>query len=107
MHNINRSREDEYFLRLEKQRLEKMRRNSAREAETVQLMEAFGIRPKELVRQLLDAGFNSDTFRVLYLVPRIQTAWSDGSVSERESQQILQIANLRGIAAGAEPMNAW
>jgi len=67
--DISRTREDQYFLKLEQRRLEEMRRNSAREAETSRLMAAFGIREPELVRELADAGFDIETFRLLYLVP--------------------------------------
>ena len=63
--DISRTREDHYFLKLEQRRLEEMRRNSAREAETSRLMAAFGIREQGLVRELADAGFDIETFRLL------------------------------------------
>ena len=108
--DIRRTREDHYFLKQEQQRLEEMRRKSAREAEISRLMEAFGIREQELVRELADAGFDIETFRLLYLVPLVQVAWSDGGVSPRESDQVLGIAGLHGIKAGSaahERLVAW
>jgi hypothetical protein len=42
-------------------------------------MEAFGIREPEAARELADAGFDTETFRLLYLVPLIQVAWPDGA----------------------------
>ena len=101
--DISRTREDHYFLKLEQRRLEEMRRNSAREAETSRLMAAFGIREQGLVRELADAGFDVETFRLLYLVPLIQVAWSDGGVSQRERDRVLEIASLHGIKAGSAP----
>ena len=71
--------------------MEEMRRQSEGQAQTVRLMEAFGIRDQDLVRELSDAGFDIDTFRVLYLEPLIQVAWSDGDVSPSERAKILKL----------------
>jgi hypothetical protein len=98
---IRRNREDQYFLEQEQKRLAEVRRTSAREAELVRLMEAFGIRERELVGELADAGFDIETFRLLYLVPVIHVAWSDGDVSRQESEQLQRIAGLHGIEPGS------
>lgn len=108
--DIRRNREDQYFLKQEQMRMEEMRRQSERQAETFRLMEAFGIRDQDLVRELSDAGFNIDTFRVLYLVPLIQVGWSDGGVSPSERDKVLEIARLHGIKEGGaaqERLQAW
>ena len=108
--DIRRNRENQYFLKQEQMRMEEMRRQSERQAQTVRLMEAFGIRDQDLVRELSDAGFDIDTFRVLYLVPLIQVAWSDGGVSPRERDKVLEIAGLHGIKQGGtaqERLQAW
>jgi hypothetical protein len=110
MEDIRRTREDHYFLKLEQERLEELRKNAMRDEETRRLMEAAGIRDPELVRQLADAGFDAETFRVLYLVPLVQIAWSDGAVSQRESEQVLNVASLHGIGVGSaayERLAAW
>lgn len=108
--HIKRTREDEYFFKQEQTRLEEMRRRSAQQAETSLLMQSFGIRDLELVRDLSDAGFDIHTFRVLYLVPLIQVAWSDGGVSPTERDKVLEIAGLHGIEAGSaayERLRVW
>lgn len=108
--DIRRNRENQYFRKQEQMRMEEMRRQSERQAQTVRLMEAFGIRDQDLVRELSDAGFDIDTFRVLYLVPLIQVAWSDGGVSPRERDKVLEIAGLHGIKQGGaahERLRAW
>jgi hypothetical protein len=107
---IRRTREDHYFLKQEQRRLEKARQTSAREAELLRLMEAFGIREPELVRELADAGFDIETLRLLYLTPVIHVAWSDGFVSRQESEQVQRIAGLHGIVPGSaahERLTAW
>jgi hypothetical protein len=108
--DIRRNREDQYFLKQEQMRMEEMRRQSERQAQTVRLMEAFGIRDQDLVRELSDAGFDIDTFRVLYLVPLIQVAWSDGGVSPSERDKVLEVARLHGVKEGSaaqERLQAW
>ncbi len=108
--DIRRNREDQYFLKQEQKRMDEMRRQSERQAQTIRLMEAFGIRDHDLVRELSDAGFDIDTFRLLYLVPLIQVAWSDGGVSPRERDKVLEIAGLHGIKQGGaahERLRAW
>ena len=108
--DIRRTWEDQYFFKQEQTRLEQVRRRSAQEAKTIRLMQTFGIRDQELVRELSDAGFDIHTFRVLYLVPLIQVAWSDGGVSPSERDKVLEIAGLHRIKAGSaahERLRAW
>ena len=108
--DIRQSREEAYFLQQEQQLLEQMRRNVAREAETLRLMEALGIRQQEVVRELAEMGFDLETFRLLYLVPLIQAAWSDGGISEKEKEKLLEIAALHGFKAGSaehDRLMAW
>jgi len=108
--DMSRTREDQYLLKEEQRRLEEMCRRSANEAETIRLMQTFGIRDQELVRELSDAGFDIHTFRVLYLVPLIQVAWSDGGVTPSERNKVLEIAGLHGVKAGSaayERLRAW
>jgi len=110
MEALKRTREDQYFLEEEQRRLDQLRRKAARDAETHRLMQAVGITDRELVRELEEAGFDLDTLRVLDLVPLVQVAWSDGAVSERESQQVFNIARLRGIHPGSAAhtrLQAW
>lgn len=99
--DIRPSREDAYFLQQDQQRLAQMRRKSAQDAETIRLMEALGIRQDEVVRELAELGFDLETFRLLYLVPLVQAAWSDGGISEKETEKLLKIASLHGFKAGS------
>jgi signal transduction histidine kinase len=62
--DIRRNREDQYFLKLEQMRMDEMRRQSERQAQTIRLMEAFGIRDQDLVRELSDAGFDIELKQV-------------------------------------------
>ena len=39
--------------------------------------------------------------RLLYLIPLMQVAWSDGGVSKREAELVFEIASLQGIKPGS------
>lgn len=108
--DIRQSREGAYFLQQERQLLERMRRKSEQEAHTLRLMEAFGTRQQEVARELAELGFDLETAGLLYLVPLIQTAWSDDDISEKERRMLLEIAALHGIKTGTAPhgrLTAW
>ena len=94
------NKEDEYFFKLEQEQREEQRRREARDAETRGLMEAFGIREEGLIRELADAGVDREAFRLLHLIPLVQVAWSDGSVSAAEAERILRVASMRGFNPG-------
>ncbi len=95
--------EDEYFFHLEQRQMKEMRKKAEREEETRRFMEASGIQDAELLRELADAGFDIEAFRLLLLVPLVQVAWSDGHVTSREMQLILKLASLKGFSLGGEP----
>ncbi|MFU8806470.1 MAG: hypothetical protein ACNA8W_21840, partial [Bradymonadaceae bacterium] len=50
-------------------------------------------------------GFDSETARVLPLVPIIQMAWADGKVTNREHAKVLELAGQFGISEGTAAAN--
>jgi hypothetical protein len=103
--NIRRNREDEYFFELEQERLRAIFGKEGQESATFKSFEALGVRDRHLVRELAEAGFDIETARLLYLIPVIEVAWSDGAVTRRETLEIERIAGLHGIAKGSEAHN--
>jgi hypothetical protein len=95
------SLEEEYFRRKEKEVIEKMRRNAEAEAQRRRLGEQAGVADQDVLRDLEELGFTSDTVRLLHLVPLIQTAWAEGNISPKERELILRAARSRGIEAGS------
>lgn len=95
--------EDKYFQQLEKERSEQLRRE--RELEALQRTERAGIAEslqtsEEIAAEALELGFSAETSRVLPLMPLIQVAWADGSVSVAEEKSVLELAEARGIKRG-------
>jgi hypothetical protein len=69
-----------------------------------QIAAALNLQDRQLAERLLLLGFDAETASVLYLLPLIQVAWANGSVSRGERSQILRILRLREVPEGSR---AW
>lgn len=92
--------EDKYFQEVERERRERLRRE--RELEAIRLVERDGIArmlhtSEDIAAEALELGFDAETARVLPLIPLIQVAWADGSVTINEQRTILEAAVEHGI----------
>jgi hypothetical protein len=96
--------EKEYFYRLDCQLIEKMRERAAREEEHRRMAELYRIEDPRLLEALEKLGYTHRTIVLLELVPLIELAWRDGSVSPAERNWILQFARAHDIA---EDIPAW
>ena len=56
----------------------------------------------DVASEALALGFSAATSRVLPLIPLIQVAWADGSVSSAEERTVLEAAEQRGLVKGSE-----
>ena len=102
--------EEEYFRRKEKELIDKMRRHADAEAERRRLGEQAGVADADVLHDLQELGYTPETVMLLHLVPLIQTAWAEGSVSEKERSLIVQAARARGIQAASPAdmqLNRW
>lgn len=91
--------ESEYFHRLDQELIEKMREVAAFEARRERLAEESPINEPTVLEHLERLGYDDSTVKLLFLVPMLQVAWVDGSVSQAERDRILAIANLRAVKA--------
>jgi hypothetical protein len=96
--------EKEYFHRLDCELIEEMRERAARDEEHRRMAELYRIEDPQLLEALEKLGYTHTTIVLLELVPLIELAWSDGSVSPTERDWILRFARARSIA---EDMPAW
>ena len=92
-----RSYESEYFQRRERELIEKMRARARELAEEHQMGQATGISDDDVLAALHDLGYTRETVTLVHLVPLLQVAWIDGSVSAPERAGILEAARLRGV----------
>lgn len=92
-----RFKEDEFFYRRDRERLEESRRRAEAERQLLDLCVATSILDPEILRDLQRQEYNPQTVILLEVVPLVQVAWSDGSVNEQERERIYRIARLDGI----------
>jgi hypothetical protein len=90
--------EESYFHKKEHELIEKLRRRSQADAARRDIGEQAGVADEEILQDLQALGYTADTVRLLHLVPLAHLAWSDGEVSERERNLIVEAARARGIA---------
>ncbi len=95
--NRRKAQEDEYFHRQEQELIEKLRQRGREEASRRRLAEHSGVADEEILRDLQTLGYTPETVMLLHLVPLLQMAWAEGSVSDGERDLILEAARARGI----------
>jgi hypothetical protein len=89
--------EEEYFRRKNQELVEKLHRQQARQAERRQIAEIIGVADQDLIDALQDLGYTAETVQLLFLIPLVQVAWSEGGAADREREMILKVAETRGI----------
>jgi len=96
--------EGEYFHRLDSQLIHDMRERAAAEEERRRMAEISRIEDPRILEELEKLGYTHTTVILLHLVPLVELAWCDGSVSSAERSCILAIATARGVS---EDTPAW
>lgn len=91
--------EEEYFRKREQELIEKLQQRRAEEATRGRLAERTGIADQEILADLQALGYTPETVMLLHLVPLVQMAWAEGSVSDSERTLIIEAARARGIVA--------
>ena len=97
----SRSKEDEHFRKKDSEWIKKMQKQAAREVERGQMGDEIGVADPKILQDLQELGYSRDTVKLVYLVPLVQVAWSEGHVTQRERKRILELAQLRCIEEGS------
>ena len=92
-----RALEDEYFHRKERELIAKMRERVQAETARQELGARTGVADAQLLADLQELGYTPETISLLHLVPLVQMAWAEGSVSMRERDLIVEAARARSI----------
>ena len=95
--------EEEYFAK-EEARLRlglkaKYVRSAAEEERCLAVAKKVGTDNAEVGEALVELGFSPEDVSILPLVPMLEVAWADGSMSYKESTLILDTARKRGLDA--------
>lgn len=99
--NRRRGLEEEYFRKHERELIEKLNLRKQEALTRRDLGASAGVADEEILENLRVLGYTPDTVNLLHLVPLVQMAWAEGSVSDRERELIIQAARARGIEAGS------
>ena len=96
-----RALEEEYFHRKERELIAKMRERAVAESERQRIGATTGVADAQLLQDLQELGYTAETISLLHLVPLVQMAWAEGSVSMRERDLIIEAARARGVESGS------
>ena len=110
LHERGRALEEEYFRKKNRELIEKMRLDATNDEARRSMGAQLGLNDPETLQQLQKLGFTADTVILLPLVPVVQMAWVDGSVTDAERSALFKIARSRGIAEGSaahHQLSAW
>jgi hypothetical protein len=91
--------EGEYFHRIDSQLIHAMREHAAREEEHRRMAEISQIGDPRILETLEKLGYTHQTITLLHLVPLVELAWVDSSVSPSERSAIFDLADARGVTA--------
>ena len=93
--------EEDYFRKQDQELIERMRRAAILAQERDALEARTGLHDPELLKDLQELGFHTDTVVLLPLVPLVQVAWAEGGVSPQERALIVDLARKRGVQEGS------
>ncbi len=92
--------EEEYFQREDAEKKAKLRRErqlqALRDEERTSIADQLNT-TEEIADEAMALGFDSETARVLPLVPLIQVAWADGKVTRAQAQKVQAKAQKFGV----------
>lgn len=97
---IAKGREEAYFRQKEAELIEQLRQRFHQQQDRERLAEEVGVHDEPILKAFEELGFTRETVMILHLVPLVQVAWSDGSVTEAERAKIHEMAALQGVTPG-------
>ena len=96
-----RSLEDEFFRKEDQRAMQQLRELREKAASREALTKVSGIKNEAILDKLIQLGIGAEVLAALALAPLVEVAWADGSLDERERQEILGRAEKSGIAPGS------
>ena len=99
-----------YFRQQDAKLIETLRERAPLDQIAAALGEKLQVENPDLLERVRQLGLTVDTAPALFLSPLVQVAWVDGSVSDKEYEAVLRLAQQRGIeldSAVAGQLVAW
>jgi len=104
------SLEEAFFKDKDKQLMEKMRRELSVLEDKKKLAHVSGIVEERVLDNLVKAGVTAETLMAVTLIPMVEVAWVDGSVTPEERDAVLNAAAAQGVkpdTATYEILKTW
>jgi hypothetical protein len=92
--------EDAFFRARDCQLLERMRTELSALEEKKKLAHVSGIVEQHVLDQLVKSGVTAESLTAVVMIPIVEVAWVDGSVSMEERDAVLNAAVAQGISVG-------
>jgi Tellurite resistance protein TerB. len=105
-----RALEDSFFRERDQFLLEKLRLELEAVEEHRHLAHVSGIMDDKVLMNLVKAGVRAETLAAVSLIPLVEVAWADGSVTSDEREAVLKAAAENGIKEGSashEMLSHW
>jgi len=105
-----RSLEEAFFKDRDQKLIEKMRSELEAFEEKKKLAHVSGIVEERVLQHLAQAGVRAETLAAVSLIPLVEVAWVDGSVSSEERDAVLNAAANQGIHPDSAPygiLKSW
>jgi hypothetical protein len=93
--------EANYFRQQDARLLESLRNANKLDATAQALRDGLNVDNPELLERVRAQGIDADTASAFLLLPLVEVAWAEGSVSKKEQDTVIRIANERGVEAGS------
>jgi len=90
--------ENSFFMNLNNQKIEELRRQMKEQNALQDLKEASGISDEGLLKKLQSLQIHKETIAALILTPLVQVAWADGKMEKKERKAVLDAARKNGIS---------
>jgi hypothetical protein len=97
---IARGSEETFMRRKEQELIAELRRKVEAQRARQGLGQELNVHDERVLKALEDLGFTREVLVLLHIVPLVQVAWSDGTMSKAERAKILEVAATRGIVPG-------
>jgi hypothetical protein len=104
------SLEEAFFKDRDRQLMEKLRGELSALEEKKQLAHVSGIVEERVLANLVKAGVKAETLAAVTLIPIVEVAWSDGSVTPEERDAVLNAAAKQDVkpdTAAYEMLRSW
>jgi hypothetical protein len=95
-----RALEEAFFLKRERELVEKLRAEEQKKSAKEALAAAAGVHDERLLDKLVERGVSQDALSAFSLTPLVAVAWADREIHEKERDAVLRAAEKGGVLPG-------